>query len=29
VLHIDLAFPVNGDKSIKNMQVVVETKKSF
>lgn len=29
VLHIDLAFPVNGDKSIKNMQVIVETKRSF
>lgn len=29
VLHIDLAFPVNGDKSIKNMQVIIETKRSF
>jgi len=29
VLHIDLAFPINGDKSIKNMQVIIETKRSF
>lgn len=29
VLHIDLAFPVNGDKSIKSMQLVIETKRSF
>jgi len=29
VLHIDLAFPVNGDKSLQSMQVVVETKRSF
>lgn len=29
VLHIDLAFPVNGDKSLKSMQVIVETKRSF
>lgn len=29
VLHIDLAFPVNGDKSIKNMQLIIETKTSF
>lgn len=27
--HIDLAFPLDGDKSIKNVQLVVETKKSF
>ena len=29
VLHIDFAFPVNGDKSLKSMQVTVETKRSF
>ncbi len=29
VLHIDLAFPVGGDKSLKSMQVTVETKRSF
>lgn len=29
VLHIDLAFPLNGDKSIKSMQFLVETKRSF
>lgn len=29
VLHIDLAFPVGGDKSLKSMQVIVETKRSF
>ncbi len=29
VLHIDLAFPLNADKSIKNMQFLVETKRSF
>ena len=29
VLHIDLAFPLNGDRSIKNMQFLVETKRSF
>lgn len=29
VLHIDLAFPVNGDKSLKSMQVTIETKRSF
>ncbi len=27
--HIDLAFPLDGDKSIRNVQFVVETKKSF
>lgn len=29
VLHIDLAFPLNGDRSIKSMQFLVETKRSF
>jgi outer membrane protein assembly factor BamA len=29
VLHIDLAFPLDGDASISNMQVIVETKRSF
>lgn len=29
VLHIDLAFPLQGDRSIKSMQFIVETKKSF
>jgi hemolysin activation/secretion protein len=29
VLHIDLAFPLDGDASISSMQVIVETKRSF
>jgi hypothetical protein len=29
VLHIDLAFPLNGDQSIDSLQVLVETKRSF
>jgi hypothetical protein len=29
VLHVDLAFPLNGDRSISNMQLVIETKSSF
>jgi hypothetical protein len=29
VLHVDLAFPLNGDRSINNMQLVIETKSSF
>jgi len=29
VLHIDVAFPLDGDSSIKNVQFLVETKKSF
>jgi hypothetical protein len=29
VLHLDLAFPLNGDSSIKNVQFLVETKRSF
>lgn len=29
VLHIDLAFPLNADKSINNVQLLIETKRSF
>jgi len=29
VLHVDLAFPLDGDSSIKNVQIVVEAKQSF
>ena len=29
VLHLDVAFPLNADKSIKNVQFLVETKRSF
>jgi hypothetical protein len=29
VLHIDLAFPLNGEESIDSMQFQVETKRSF
>jgi hemolysin activation/secretion protein len=29
VVHIDLAFPLNGDPSIDSVQFVVETKGSF
>jgi hypothetical protein len=29
VLHIDLAFPMNGDPTIDNVQLVIETKGSF
>ncbi len=29
VLHLDLAFPLDGDSSIKNVQFLVETRKSF
>ena len=29
VLHIDVAFPLNADKSIKSVQLLVETKRSF
>lgn len=29
VLHVDFAFPLDGDSSIRNMQVVIETKRSF
>ncbi len=29
IVHIDLAFPLNGDPSIDNVQLIVETKGSF
>lgn len=29
VVHIDVAFPLDGDTSIKNLQFLVETKRSF
>ncbi|HTU64606.1 MAG TPA: hypothetical protein VMF52_01540 [Steroidobacteraceae bacterium] len=29
VLHVDVAFPLDGDKSIRSMQFLVETKRSF
>jgi hypothetical protein len=29
VLHIDIAFPLNADPSIKDVQLLVETKRSF
>ena len=29
IVHIDLAFPLNGDSSIDNVQLVIETKGSF
>ena len=29
VLHVDVAFPLDGDSSIKNVQFVVETKRTF
>jgi len=29
VLHVDFAFPLDGDSSIKNMQILVETKARF
>ncbi len=29
VLHIDVAFPLDGDSSIRNVQFLIETKKSF
>jgi hypothetical protein len=29
VIHVDLAFPLDGDPSIDKLQLVVETKKSF
>jgi len=29
VLHIDVAFPLDGDRSVRGMQFLVETKKSF
>jgi len=29
VIHVDLAFPLDGDKSIDRVQLIVETKSSF
>ncbi len=29
LLHIDVAFPLDGDSSIRNVQFLIETKKSF
>jgi hemolysin activation/secretion protein len=29
VLHIDLAFPLDGDSDIDSMQLLIETRKSF
>jgi hypothetical protein len=29
VLHFDVAFPLDGDDSIKNVQFLIETKRSF
>jgi Omp85 superfamily domain len=29
VVHVDLAFPLDGDSSIKNVQFVIETKRTF
>jgi hypothetical protein len=29
VLHIDVAYPLDGDSSVKNVQFLIETKKSF
>ncbi|MEO8061242.1 MAG: BamA/TamA family outer membrane protein [Pseudomonadota bacterium] len=29
VVHIDVAFPLDGDSSIKNLQFVIETKRTF
>jgi outer membrane protein assembly factor BamA len=29
VLHVDVAFPLDGDSSISNVQFLIETKKSF
>ena len=29
VLHIDVAFPLDGDSSIRSVQFLIETKKSF
>ena len=29
VLHLDIAFPLDGDSSIDNVQFLVETKRSF
>ena len=29
VLHIDVAYPLDGDPSVRKVQFLVETKKSF
>jgi hypothetical protein len=29
VVHVDAAFPMDGDKSIKKVQFIVEAKRSF
>ena len=29
VLHVDIAFPLDGDASIDRMQFLIETKRSF
>ncbi|GEM_PF-5429703 len=29
LLHIDLAFPLHGDPSLKDVHLLVETKRSF
>jgi hypothetical protein len=29
VLHIDLAYPLNADRSIDKLQILVQTKRSF
>jgi hypothetical protein len=29
VLHIDVAFPLDGDASIDNVQLLIQTKRSF
>jgi len=29
LLHIDLAFPLHGDPSLKNVHLLVETKRRF
>ena len=29
VLHIDVAFPLDGDSSIDNVQLLIQTKRSF
>jgi hypothetical protein len=29
VVHIDLAFPLDGGKDIDSMQLLIETRKSF
>ena len=29
IVHIDLAFPLDGDPSIDSVQLIIETKTSF